>query len=313
MEKFLFFFTHYGIPTVFVLVVLLRRAKSLLGLWAAAGFFVSVLLFLFMWGQWPLVGSYYARLLPLAVIVLVALFAVRATSAGLPLLNSRVIFTVGSVILVACTGYVCYLVAGAYAGKHYPESFAELEFPLRDGRFYISSGGSRRIINNHMRDFPNAQEYALDINKLGAAGSASSNILLADNQLHHIFGEPVYAPCGGPVTEAVNDVADNAGSSMDVNPKNGSGNYVVIDCNGFVVALVHMKFGSARVSTGDNVKVGQQLGQVGNSGFSQEPHLHLQAATYSADGKLAGVPMRFAGRTYSRNDIVSNESGRFGH
>ena len=306
MEKFLFFFIHYGVPTVFVLVVLLRRAKSLFGLWAAAGFFASVLLFLFLWGQWPLVGSYYARLLPLAVIVVVAVSAIRATRAGLPVLNSRVIVTVGSVILVAFTGYACYGVAGAYAAKHYAKSFAELEFPLRDGRYYISSGGSRRVINNHMRDYPNAQEYALDISKLGAAGGASSNILLADNRLHHIFGEHVHAPCSGTVTDAVNDVADNADSSMDVNPEDGSGNYVFIDCNGFVVALVHMKFGSVRVSTGDDVKVGQQLGQVGNSGFSQEPHLHLQAAAYNADDKLFGIPMRFAGRTYSRNDVVSN-------
>ena len=312
MEKFLFFFTHYGVPTVFFLIVLLRRAKSLFGLWAAAGFFTSVLLFLFLWGQWPLVGSYYARLLPLAVIVVVALTAVRATSAGLPVLNSRMILTAGSVILVAFTGYVCYGVAGAYAGKHYPKSFAELEFPLRDGRYYISSGGSRKVINNHMRDYPNAQEYALDINKLGTAGGASSNILLADNRLHHIFGEPIHAPCGGTVTEVVTDVADNAGSSMDVNPEDGSGNYVFINCNGIVVAIVHMKFGSARVSTGDIVKVGQQLGQVGNSGFSQEPHLHLQAAAYNADDKLAGIPMRFAGRTYSRNDVVSIEQGKFG-
>jgi len=307
MEKLLFFFTHYGVVTIFLLVALFGRPKSLFGLWAKAGFFTSVALFLFAWGQWPLVGSYHARLLPLAVIAVVVLFAVRATGAGLPALNSRVVATVGSAILVVLAGYAFYGVAGAYAGKSYPEPFADLEFPLRGGRYYVSSGGSRRVINNHMRDYPNAQEFALDINKLGPAGGVSGNILSTENQLHHIFGEPVYAPCGGSVVISVNNVADNAGSSMDVISENGLGNYVVIDCDGFVVSLVHLKFGSVRVLTGDDIKAGQQLGQVGNSGFSQEPHLHLQAAIYNSDENLVGVPMRFAGRTYSRNDVVSAE------
>jgi hypothetical protein len=196
MEKLLFFFTHYGIPTTFLSIALLRRPKSLLGLWAAAAFFSSAMLFLFVWGQWPLVGSYYGRLLPLAVLVVVILCAVRRTGAGLPVRNARFVATAGSTILVVLTAYVGLGVVRAFVGKNYSEPLADLEFPLKGGRYYVSSGGSSKVINNHMRDFPNAQEYALDINKLGPAGGASANILSSDNQLHHIFGEPVHAPEG---------------------------------------------------------------------------------------------------------------------
>ena len=40
--------------------------------------------------------------------------------------------------------------------------------------------------------------------------------------------------------------------------------------------MAHLKNGSLRVSTGDRVARGQQLAQVGNSGQTTEPHLHLQ-------------------------------------
>jgi murein DD-endopeptidase MepM/ murein hydrolase activator NlpD len=305
MEKVLFFFTHYGIPATLLLIQLMRRPKSLLGLWAAVAFFASMLLFLFVWGQWPLVGSYYGRLLPVVVLGVLVWSAVRRARAKLPARSPRMIATVGSALLLALTAWVSYGVVKAYAGSGYPEPVVDLDFPLRGGRYYVSSGGSSRIINNHMRDFPNPQEYALDINKLGPAGGVSSNILSADNRLHHIFGEEVYAPCGGRVTKAVSDLADNAGASMDVAPEDGTGNLVVIDCAGVVVAMPHLKSGSVVVSSGEHVTAGQLLGRVGNSGFSQEPHLHLQAARRNETGDLIGIPMRFAGRTYSRNDVIS--------
>ena len=40
--------------------------------------------------------------------------------------------------------------------------------------------------------------------------------------------------------------------------------------------LAHLKQGSARVAVGQRVKRGQPIAQVGNSGSSSEPHLHVQ-------------------------------------
>jgi len=54
------------------------------------------------------------------------------------------------------------------------------------------------------------------------------------------------------------------------------GNHIMIRANGFYVLLCHLKKNSARVKTGDSVTANQQIGEVGNSGSSIQPHLHVQ-------------------------------------
>ena len=65
-----------------------------------------------------------------------------------------------------------------------------------------------------------------------------------------------------------------------------------------------MKEASIRIKTGDHVMEGQLLGQVGNSGFSLEPHLHIQTARPNADSVLVGVPVCFENRWLVRNMLV---------
>ena len=45
---------------------------------------------------------------------------------------------------------------------------------------------------------------------------------------------------------------------------------------GRYVLYAHLKQGSARVRVGDRVVSGQDIGLVGDSGNSDEPHLHIQ-------------------------------------
>jgi murein DD-endopeptidase MepM/ murein hydrolase activator NlpD len=74
-----------------------------------------------------------------------------------------------------------------------------------------------------------------------------------------------------------------------------AGNHLVIahrDSEAFI-ALVHLRAGSLRVGVGDEVAVGQQVGECGNSGNSTQPHVHVQVMD-SADLAVArGVPMVF--------------------
>nr|WP_208970801.1 M23 family metallopeptidase [Clavibacter michiganensis] len=87
------------------------------------------------------------------------------------------------------------------------------------------------------------------------------------------MGAPIQAIADGVVREAVNS-------------DTGLGVHLVIDhvIDGQLVTSVygHMLPGSLRVQAGDPVKVGQQLGQVGNTGASTGPHLHLEI--HVADG-----------------------------
>jgi len=54
------------------------------------------------------------------------------------------------------------------------------------------------------------------------------------------------------------------------------GNHILLHAGAIYVLLCHLRQGSARVRAGDVVSVGQPLAEVGNSGASLQPHLHLQ-------------------------------------
>ncbi len=59
------------------------------------------------------------------------------------------------------------------------------------------------------------------------------------------------------------------------------------------------------MQTGDTLKVGDRIAEVGNSGASNEPHLHIHAQRPGTDeAPLSGDPlsMRFAGRYLIRGD-----------
>ncbi|WP_317231321.1 M23 family metallopeptidase, partial [Clavibacter sp. MX14-G9D] len=81
------------------------------------------------------------------------------------------------------------------------------------------------------------------------------------------MGAPIQSIADGVVRESV---------SSD----SGLGVHLVIDhvIDGQLVTSVygHMLPGSMRVQAGDPVTVGQQIGQVGNTGASTGPHLHLE-------------------------------------
>jgi Peptidase family M23 len=91
-----------------------------------------------------------------------------------------------------------------------------------------------------------------------------------------------------------------------------TGNTVILDIGHGVFALyAHMKQNSATVRVGDEVKQGQVIGRLGNSGNTSQPHLHFQlmsgphpltddnvpweidrftlAGTVTSDGAIAGA------------------------
>ena len=306
MEKFIYFFVHLGIPLLAAVLFIRQKVKAKVSLLANGLLSVSMLLFLYLWGQWPLVGSFYIRYVLLGLLVLIVFYLIRKWVSSAPSLPAGWWKYTKLILASVFALLFSYATITAVSGLRYNEQTIDLEFPLKEGEYYISSGGSRKIVNNHFRNYPNAQQFAIDINKLGPLGGASYNILSSENQLHHIFGEDLYSPCGGRIVEVVNDVDDNSGATMNVGPGDGQGNMVSIDCSGTIVSMMHLQKGSIKVESGQTVSAGEHLGRVGNSGFSQEPHLHLQAARYNQDSVLVGVPMTFGNRSLVRNNVVGN-------
>lgn len=107
----------------------------------------------------------------------------------------------------------------------------------------------------------------------------------------YAWGRPVFAPLDGVVESCFGGAPDilrlNMFRDLFKNllfpPRQGSafekfgGNYVILRCaDGVYPLLAHLRRGSLMVKAGDSVKAGQQLGVVGNSGSSIQPHLHFQ-------------------------------------
>ena len=86
-------------------------------------------------------------------------------------------------------------------------------------------------------------------------------------------GQDVAAAEGTPV------VAPKAGTiHWRAYQASGAGYYVVLDADGenYMYVFMHLRQGSVLVSKGDHVAAGQQIGQVGNTGSSEGPHLHFE-------------------------------------
>ncbi|MEM6451013.1 MAG: M23 family metallopeptidase [Cyanobacteria bacterium P01_D01_bin.105] len=178
-----------------------------------------------------------------------------------------------------------------------------MTFPLEQGTYYISHGGSRKIANHH---YPSeAQRFALDIVKLNRWGLRAAGLYPVNLEKYEIFGDNLYSPCDGEVVRAVDGLDDLIPPNAD--RENLAGNHVIVRCGDYLVAIAHMKQNSISVKVGDTVTSGQLLGKVGNSGNTSEPHLHIHAVKGSdLDDVLkgTGVPLSFNKRFLVRNDVI---------
>lgn len=74
------------------------------------------------------------------------------------------------------------------------------------------------------------------------------------------------------------------------------GNHVVVDHgDGTFAAYAHLRRGSAAAAVGDRVETGQQLGEIGNTGNTSMPHLHVQLMDRASVDAAAGIVMRWTG------------------
>ena len=142
-----------------------------------------------------------------------------------------------------------------------------LDSPLA-GEWFVLNGGHSLLLNGHS---PN-ESHAVDFLQLGANGKTHTGGRDAPLTAYAGFDQPVLAPAGGRIMEVTDGNPDTPpGTNGD------QANTVVIDIGGGrYLVLGHLKQGSATVQVGEIVRRGQPLAAVGNSGHTNEPHLHLQ-------------------------------------
>lgn len=263
-------------------------------------------------GVW-LVLPWYTGLAYLVVVALAVLWragdvrTLRWRPAGR---FARVELAVAVLLFAGASGL---LVQSVSARRAPPGTAINLSFPLRGGTYYVANGGSSELTNAHLETLQDAQfrdyrgqSYGVDIVRVDSRGLRASGVLPADLNRYASLGEAVLAPCDGAVVSAENGVADMPPPLTD--REHLAGNFVFLNCGTAHVLLGHLQQGSVRVRPGDRVTAGQRLGAIGNSGNSDEPHLHVHAqiATTGTRNLLDArpVPVTFYGRALARNDVV---------
>lgn len=242
------------------------------------------LIFVLLW-RWDLFGIW------LRYLYLALLFLVSSELGGWPFVGA----------------FAAMLILGHFALRLHPRTSAiTLRFPLESGIFYTGHGGAYPLTNYHGA-VVKAQRYACDIVQLNRWGTRALGLYPRRLDQYAIYGTAVHSPGAGLILRCIDGLPDLAPGQMDQN--NVAGNHVIIRFDGLDVNLLlaHLQNGSVSVKTGDHVAAGQPIGQVGNSGNTSEPHLHVHAqrqVTKDGNTEWVGVPILFGSRWLVRNSLV---------
>ena len=204
---------------------------------------------------------------------------------------------------LGATAAGCAVVAMTYAmlGTRAPRDTVDLAFPLRQGTYLVANGGRIQLLNAHLMTLTDerfvaysGQSYGVDLVRVNRWGRRAHGFQPRAPAEYSIFGDSVFAPCADqPVPQ--------------VDRAHMAGNHVLLRCGTAWVLLGHLQAGSVRVAAGETVHVGTQLGLVGNTGNTSEPHLHIHAQRSGTDAApLSGAPLaiRLDGRYLVRNDRI---------
>jgi len=187
-------------------------------------------------------------------------------------------------------------VAGFYVRppqQEFPSKYLEyqtkaaLRLPF-EGEWRVFWGGRMLAQNQHAA--VRAQRFALDLARMQDGKTYSGDGKM--NEDYFAYGQTIVSPSAGKVVVAVDGIADNVPGAT--NTKQIAGNHVIVDHgNNEFSLLAHFKQGSLVVKVGDRVKAGQKLALCGNSGNTDQPHLHYHLANAADVVQADGLPAQF--------------------
>ncbi|MUV38304.1 hypothetical protein JNUCC1_02142 [Lentibacillus sp. JNUCC-1] len=283
------------LPAVLVVSLLMGKFKGKLDWVLQAIMLIVYTSWVFFSGRWDWTSYYLRYLWPLILIVVlyVGWRRIRTMPAAKYTGKDKGMFVFYIALALLFGSYHI----GIFSGYSPDEEAVELEFPLKNGTYYVGHGGASTSINYH--NAHPEQRYALDVVQLNKLGIRTSGMYPEELDKYAIYGAKLSSPCAGTIIEARNDMPDL--TPPEANPEKPEGNFVQIRCDkeDVNVLIAHMQEGSVTVQENEGVETGQLLGYVGNSGNTSEPHLHIHA---ERNGE--GVPIQFDGRFLVRNSLV---------
>ena len=290
------------IPLLLIGVIAYKRQPNKLFLFMNVLSFGLAILFLWATSRWEIVSVYFRIIFPVLFVLAVAIGYRRIRKPKNPPKRIAVVFviTIHLVLIIFFSGLNWF----TYSGYRAPNNAIELSSPFRSGKQIVLNGGKSPFINGHYHVRP--QNYALDLVGLNKWGMRSQSISGGRNLENYIiYGETVYSPIDGVVSLVRDGLPDLEPPLTDTD--NLAGNFVLIEQNGFEILLAHLKNGSITVKVGDEVRIGTQLGEVGNTGNTSEPHLHIHIEKGGSPGTILdgeAVPFTINDRFLKRGSIL---------
>jgi len=171
-------------------------------------------------------------------------------------------------------------------GDHWLASHA-LSNDSSHRRSLIAVDGAARI----------SQRFAVDWTRIGPDGQVFRGDP-ADNAHWTPWNADVLAVADGVVVETVDGIPENNPVADDkavpITVDNATGDHVVLAIGGGrFVTYAHLRPGSLKVRSGQRVRRGQVIANLGNSGKSDAPHLHLQVTDGLKPLASEGLPFVF--------------------
>ncbi len=189
-----------------------------------------------------------------------------------------------------------------------PYTKINLALPFKHGKYFVFQGG-KGLPTNLFHYKIRGTILAMDIVKLNKWGNRANSVFSKDLNDYEIFNDTLYSPCNGIISKTQNNNPDNIPPNHKRGPTNT--NQVLINGGDFYVFMAHLKFGCVFVHEGQKVVIGQPLGLAGNSGFSLEPHLHIQAQVNTHQNipwyKESPMQITFNGKFYGLFDEIKGE------
>jgi Peptidase family M23 len=305
------------VPLVLIVWLAFAPPRNIAGFWTQSIATVLGLVAVIYTGIWtfpPWWMPYAFGLLLLATII-----GTLMRKSGRPVWPSGILSWISLIGFAAFAVYAANETRVAVAAEVRPEGrVIDLASPLGPGSYLVANGGSAPSVNAHasLLDQSVAEHkpywatgHGVDIVAINGWGLRANGIMPTDPQSYDIFGRSVIAPCDGEVITAVDGLPDLEVPKVD--RSHLAGNHVILRCSTADILLGHFHMGSLVVQVGQRLSVGDAIAQVGNSGNTSEPHLHINAqepGTTEAPFSGAPIPILINGRYLVRNDrfVVSS-------